>query len=164
MKLERKPNQWSCLATSFAMALDITTARFEELASHDGSAIVFPALPEPQCRRGYHVCEAVRVVMMLGHAATPVELMPQIGSKSGDSIRCYYDARDEDFNWTYFHALILYTRGVIECMTRSGNFHAVAYEKGRIFDPDGREFDYSREACESRGLYTTRLWRIEKVQ
>lgn len=165
MKLEIKPNRWSCLATSFAMALDITTARFEELAGHNGGEIVFHELPEPRRRRGFHTCEAVRVAMILGYSASPIELMPQIaGPPLPQLVRCFYDGRDESCNWNLFSELIAYTRGVIECMTRAGNFHAVAYEKGRIFDPDGREFDYSREACESRGLFTTRLWRIEKVK
>lgn len=146
------------------MALEITTVRFEELAGHDGGEIVFPDLPEPLCRRGFHVCEANRVAMILGHSATPFELMPQIASKTRDTIRCFYNAQDERFNWSLFTAQIDYTRGVIECMTPNGNYHAVAYSKGRIYDPDGREFAYSRENCEGRNLFTTRLWRIEKVK
>jgi hypothetical protein len=109
------------------------------------------------------------VALMLGYSATPVELFPQIAAtrRSGGEahVPVYYGRLASPVhNWFLFTSLIHSTTGVIEAQTISRRCHAVAYQNGRIYDPDGREFDYSREACEARGLYTQRLWRIEKVQ
>jgi hypothetical protein len=176
MKLEIKPNQWSCLATSFSMALGIPTSVFYEIAGHDGGKILWGWLPEPQCRRGFHISEAVFVAMMANHSATPFELFPVIGpSRSSEMPKWMgpsdhkvlygnYALASDETNWSIFEGLIHNHTGVIEARTRSGNWHAVAFEKGNIFDPDGREYPYTREGCQARGLFTTRLWRVEKVK
>lgn len=167
MQLELKPYPWSCLATSFAMALGINTTVFQMLAGHHGGEIVFPELPEPQCRRGFHASEAAYVAMLLGHSATPLELFPMIAPSAGTygpSEVLYGETASPQYNRIVFDGLIHNTRGVIECRTRLGNWHAVAYDHGTIFDPDGRVFAYSPENCEARGLFTTRLWRVEKNQ
>jgi hypothetical protein len=144
------------------MAMDITVSHFEGVIGHDGSQIVFPELPEPQCRRGYHISEAVWVANCCGYSATPFELYPQIGPSSGSSppIAVEYPYGNQ-FLAT---ALLMNFRGVCEARTPSGNWHAVAFNRGKIYDPDpGREpFEYSRQACEARGLYTTRVWQIRR--
>jgi hypothetical protein len=150
------------------MALDLLTWQFHELAGHDGSRVVFEHLPDPLCRRGFHINEAVVVALNLGYSATPVELMPQIastpvaGAAQQTVLALHGRFPTEARNQATFDVLIQTRQGVIECRTRSGNWHAVAFETGSIYDPDGREFEYSTAACEKRGLFTTRLWIIEK--
>lgn len=149
------------------MALDIPVTVFEFMAGHDGSEIVFPGLPEPQCRRGFHVSEAVLVAMQLGYSATPFELFPMIAPSEGASVPFvvhYGHQQTPEYNWNVFDGLIHNHQGVIEVRTQLNRWHAVAFCKGEIFDPDGRTFPYSREACAARGLFTTRLWRVEKIQ
>lgn len=165
MLLQLKPHSWSCLATSFAMALDIPVRLFELMAGHDGSEIMFPELSEPLCRRGFHVSEATLIAMRLGYSATPLELFPQIAASAGPSVKPVYygQTATEEFNWTIFEATIISFSGVIEARTKSPCWHAVAFDKGQIFDPDGRQFAYSREDCARRGLFTTRLWRVTKI-
>ena len=170
MELLTKPNQWSCLAASFAMALGITIDKFCAMAGHDGSEKVWPDLPDPLCRRGFHICEATRIAITLGGSATPLELFPMTQATAmspyhgTEQIPVFYaPSRDEMGNWMDFANIISYARGVIECRTRSGNWHAVAFEKGVIYDPDGRYFGYTREACEARGLFTTRLWKVARA-
>jgi hypothetical protein len=152
------------------MALDISTDTFHELAGHNGSQVIFPKLPEPQCRRGFHIVEAVIIAMSQGFSCTPVELMPLIASsplpgyeRGTFPVFLGPDATEET-NWTIFTSLIRGSQGVIECrIANNGSYHAIAFEDGVIFDPEGQTFDYSREACEKRGLYTQRLWQIAKV-
>ena len=67
-----------------------------------------------------------------------------------------------DDNWVRFTRVIEHSRGVIEGVGRRCG-HAVAYEHGHIFDPDGYEYDYSREACQQRGFLTQHLWRIDRI-
>jgi hypothetical protein len=170
MELITKPHPWSCLAASFAMALGITVEKFHELAGHDGSEKVWPELPEPLCRRGFHLNEAIFVAMNLHHSATPFELFPMIQATpmapyhGTEQIAVFHPPKfSETHNWELFCFYIDHFRGVIECRTRNGNWHAVAFERGVIYDPDGRHFGYSREACEARGLFTTRLWKVAKA-
>ncbi len=144
------------------MALDIPTREFFSLVGHDGSKIIYPQLPDPMARAGIHFQEAIDVAWSLGYATTPIELFPTAITTS--------DVRQEPRivlfpgvtgNWGRFARHLQEGRGVIECQGRRCG-HAVAFEKGRIYDPDGSEFDYTREACELRGLITVRLWRMER--
>lgn len=160
MQLQIKPTPWSCLATSFAMALDIPLEKFFEYVGHDGSRIV-TSLPEPGNRAGIHVQEAIDVCWLLGRTATPFELMPQSINRPGDPARLIsFGEPFPNENWFRFNTHLASGRGVLECQGRKWG-HAVAFDRGRIFDPDGHEHDYSRELLEARGLFMTRLWRIE---
>lgn len=165
MKLQRKPNRWSCIATAFAMALDIPVAEVFRIVGHDGSEVVFPELPEPIGRRGLHLQECLDVCRQRGFAATPVELFPMIrptlmpGHKPGPDVVVRFGQTD-DANWQRFTQLIRTTSGVIEGIGRR-SMHAVAYRQGQIFDPEGDQYDYSRTACEERDFFTRTAWRID---
>lgn len=167
MKPLRKPAPWACLSTSFAMALGLDIATFNRLAGHDGGEIIFPDLPEPQCRRGFHVSEAVRVALNLGYSATPFELFPVIAPSRGEyepHVVLYGEPqyREPDGNWAKFETVVS-KQGVLECRTRSGNWHAVAFSHLLIHDPDGgAPYVYSQGDMTSRGLYPVRAWRVEK--
>jgi hypothetical protein len=153
LHLEIQPNPWSCLASAMAMALGLTTVEFERLAGHDGSAIVFPQLLTPQCRRGFHIQEAVHVARKLGYSMTPFELMPQIGpttpNPDGATATSYHVAYGTEQgpgnlggNWDIFNELIATSMGIIECQTRTSSKHAIAYDHGYIFNPKGEVYPY----------------------
>ena len=75
IQLQHQPNRWSCMATAFAMALDIPVVEFINRIGHDGSEIVCPA-DEPGGRRGFHSQECITVALGFGLAATQIELFP----------------------------------------------------------------------------------------
>jgi hypothetical protein len=159
MRLLRKPERWMCLPASFAIVLDLPLSDIFREIGHDGSQIMWPDLLEPTCRRAFHPQELIHVCLSHGHAATRIELFPVLcpTPNGGKHIIDY-----PDDNWVRFTRVIDLSRGVIEGVgQRCG--HAVAYEYGHIFDPDGHEYDYSREACEQRGFYTQHLWRIDRT-
>ena len=159
MRLQHKPERWMCLPASFAMALDIPLADVLHDVGHDGREIVWPNLPEPLCRRGFHPQELIDICLARGYAVTRIELAPAMATvPNGPELRLFADKRA----WQRFVQVIRNSLGVIEgvCL-RSG--HAVAYDHGRIFDPEGREYDYSPEACERRGFYTQHLWRVDRI-
>lgn len=140
------------------MALDIPTEDFFDLVGHDGSRIVVPGLTDPLGRAGIHLQEAIDACWRTGNSVTPFELVPTAVSFKGQQPR---RVLLREGHWLRFSRHIREGRGVIECAgNRFG--HAVAFNQGRIFDPDGGEFDYSRESCEARGLFTIRLWRVEQ--
>lgn len=164
MKLQKQPTRWSCAPTAFAMAMDLDVAYLMEVVGHDGGEIIFPDLPEPMCRRGFHVSELTNAALLLGYSATPVELFPSVQSTPLPS----HPSRDFTIeymagNWTTFQHHIRVSAGVLECRTIGAAQHAVAYSTGMIFNPSGIIFPYSRDNCESRGLFTFRLWRIESL-
>lgn len=151
------------MPTAFAMALDLDAAEFMLLVGHDGGQIAFPGLPEPMCRRGFHVQECIAVALNLGISVTPIELFPVIQSTSApsSSLRVLFGP-SEATNWSRFTHLVHETKGVLDGLGRRCG-HAVAYERGCIFDPDGQQYPYSREECERRGFYTRCLWRVDRI-
>lgn len=160
MILQIKSHPWDCLVTSFAMALQLPVSTLVEMIGHGGGDIIFPYEPEPMCRRGFHVQECIVQALALGYCVTPVQLFPTLTCETGYATHpVIYGA--EANNWGQFIHFIRTTSGVIEGHGRRCN-HAVAYDRGRIFDPDGREYDYSNEACAARGFYTTCLWRVDR--
>ena len=163
MRLQTKPNPWSCIGTAFAMALDIPVADFFGFVGHDGSDKAFPMLPDPMARRGLHIQECINASLKLGYAVTPVELFPVIRATppSAEEIVVFFGG-DESANWQRFEQTIRGSTGVLEGKGRQC-FHAVAYDCGTIFDPDGDEYPYSRAACESRTFHPRRAWRVDPL-
>jgi len=165
MRLQTKPNPWSCVGSAFAMVLDISTADFFGLVGHDGSQIAFPMLPDPTARRGLHIQECIAACVKLGYAVTPIELFPVIRPTSANGHEPCQNlvvvfGEDESANWRRFEHTIRTSTGVLEGIGRRC-LHAVAYYHGMIFDPDGDHYPYSLPACESRGFHPRRVWRVD---
>lgn len=140
------------------MVLDISTADFFGLVGHDGSQIAFPKLPDPMARRGLHIQECIAACVKLGYAVTPVELFPVMRATlphEGDVVVLFGD--DESANWRRFEQTIQTSTGVLEGIGRRCR-HAVAYDHGTVFDPDGDEYPYSRSACQSRRFIVRCAW------
>ncbi len=160
VKLQVKRERWQCAVTAFAMALGVPVMDLMERLGHDGGEIIFPDLPEPANRRSHNIYELIQVATDLGYAVTPVPLRPAIVPAGNLQRQVLIDADEE--NWGRFTRHLLTSSGVIECQGPRC-YHLLAYDRGYIFDPDGFEFPYSREACEQRGLYTYCLWRVERT-
>lgn len=155
MLLQRRLNHGQCLAVSFAMALDIAVEDIFKELGHDGSLIWWPELPEPLCRRSFHIQELIEVALRRGYAVTPFELAPVLACYEK---RYYFDER-----WTAFADVIANSIGVLTGMGVRTH-HAVAYYYGQIFDPDSGVYDYSKAACEGRLFYANCAWRIDRRQ
>ena len=145
---------------AFAMALDMPVADLLAAVGHDGSEIVFPSLPEPLCRRCFHIQELIQVALSRRLAVTPVELFPVLQPTEVGPF--HKTVLYTDNNWRRFEATIQISRGVIDG-TGARLGHMVAYDHGRIFDPRGPVYDYSRLACEAHQFYTRCAWRIDPV-
>jgi hypothetical protein len=159
MDLQQRPEPWMCMPLAFAMALDTPVADLLAAIGHDGSEIVFPSLPEPLRRRCFHVQELIQVALARGLAVTPVELFPVLQSiEAGPHKTVLYP----DNNWQRFEETIRASRGVIDG-TGARYGHVVAYDHGRVYDPRGPDYDYSRLACEAHQFYTRCAWRIDTI-
>lgn len=155
MILQRRLNHGQCLAVSFAMALGIPVQDIFDELGHDGSEILWPHLPEPQCRCSFHPQELIEIALRRGFAVTPFELAPVLES-AGELL--YLNVR-----WEKFIETVNTSRGVL---TGNGSRtrHAVAYEHGWIYDSDSGVYKYSTAACEARFFYGNCLWRVDRIQ
>ena len=146
------------------MAIDIPTADFFGIVGHDGSQIAFSMLPDPMSRRGLHIQECINACLTLGYTVTPVELFPVIrATPPCDEEIVVLFGDDESANWCRFEHTIQDSIGVLEGTGRRCH-HAVAYNHGTIFDPDGGQYPSSRTARESRGFVARCAWRIDPMQ
>ena len=118
-------NRWSCLPTAFARALGISLDEMIERIGHDGSRIVWPDLPEPGCRRGFHIQECIEVARLMGMSVMPVELYPRHApTLDVEPITVLYAD-----NVLRFNDFIKSTKGVLTGSTQRYE-HAVAYDHG----------------------------------
>ena len=146
------------------MVLDIPVPDLYGIVGHDGSEIAFPALPDPMARQGLHIQECIAAALKLGYAVTPVELFPVIRATlpcTDQSVVRF--GNDESANWQRFEHTIANSTGVLEGLGRRC-LHAVAYEYGTIFDPDGDQHPYSRLACQSCHFIPRCAWRVDRMQ
>jgi hypothetical protein len=159
-----QPNRWSCVVTSFAMALGIKVDDLIKSVGHDGSEIVSPD-QGPAGRRGFHVQECIEIAWLMGFAATEIELFPVSQLVNGHTKMILFppDAANLDGNWDRFRSHVLSSRGVI--LGRGPNHgHAVAYENGLVSDPGGTQYHFTQGACEQRHFYCTSLWRLDRIK
>lgn len=131
------------------MCLDLTVEEMVKEIGHDGSEKVFN-LPEPMCRRGHHIQECISVARRMWFSVTPVEFVPC--SQSGSER--FVLPVNPDFE------LAINGRGVLTGRTLTCG-HAVAFEHGIIFDPDGYRYKYEGEIHAKYGFYPQCAWVIE---
>ena len=161
----KNPNAWSCLPTSFAMALGYDLYWLIGQLGHDGSEITHAGLPNPLCRRGFHPQELIK--LCLEHAlvaVTRIEKFPQSIPCQDATLFGYKGGDPEWFNHNLFN-----TFGVLDCRTHAGIGHAMAYEghgdHAIIHDPaDASRFIYRTPADgEARDRYIFALWRLDRL-
>ena len=145
---------------AFAMALDMPVADVLAAIGHDGSEIVFPSLPEPLCRRCFHIQELIQVALSPASPSRRWNCSPSYNPrKAGRSTRrCSTRTTTGDDSRPTIRA----RRGVIDG-TGARFGHTVAYDHGRIYDPKGSVYDYSRLACEAQRFYARCTWRIDPI-
>jgi hypothetical protein len=159
MRLQRQPNRWSCLPTAFAMALDVPVEEFLRRIGHDGSDIAFPAEPEPMCRRGFHIQECIEVALKLGYSVTPIELFPRHAPSLSIPPLTIFFGDERTVNVERFAHFIDSGLGVITGYGRNC-CHAVAYDHGSIYDPNGSEYRFSLTNCEMHGFIGICAWNV----
>ncbi len=131
MKEQAQPNGWSCLPTSFAMVLEVDVKDIFGWLDHDGSEIIWPELPEPLCRRAFHIQEMVDYCMAADTMVTPIEFCPCL-QPTDESLQFVINlnhglSRIQKYLRTY--------RGVLAGVLGNGNRHCVAWSHPYTFDP-----------------------------
>lgn len=175
MLSQKNPNAWSCLPTAFASVLNVEVDLVIAQIGHDGSEITHAGLPEPLKRRGFHPQECIEICLRDGLAATLVEVNPcavpsaQPGLMTAAHSPKMFSRIEGESCQNRFERHLFNTRGVIDCRTRGGLGHALAYEGYETFvtisDPiDGEVFRYERpEDATTRGFYFVSLLRLDEI-
>jgi hypothetical protein len=98
----------------------------------------------------------------VGYAVTPIELFPRHApSLSVEPIAVVFG--DEEGNRNRFENVIHTGRGVITGQGRRC-CHAVAYDCGVIYDPNGSTYRFSFPNCESYGFIAVCAWNIDLIR
>ena len=127
MKIIQQPNTWSCMPAAFATVTGVPFETLIESIGHDGSAILFPDLDDPLCRRGFLGQELVRASLRFGFLFGTFEANI-IGYLDDD--HCY--EIDEE---NLLDIMIDYI-GVIG-PTVNNRLHSVAWDGSQCYDPTG---------------------------
>jgi hypothetical protein len=163
-KLQRKPFRWGCAIASLAMVLDVPAEQLVREIGHDGSQIVWEGLPEPLCRRGFNPQELIDCCLNRGLAVTEIQAFPVFDCPGRlpqvQRLTVLFGAEPLE-NWKRFTSHIASSCGILfgrglHCE------HAVAYDLGEIYDPDGSIFEFSPSACDAKGFNPHTLLRIDR--
>jgi len=174
MILQHSPNDWSCLPTAVAMALGVSVDELLEVIGHDGSEVTHPQLDAPACYRGFHPQEMIEAALRRGRATTMIEKVPCALPKDDKNVNAYThqdlkmfhpcgEAAPERFDRHLF-----VSNGWIDCRTRSGQGHALAYTgegaTANIYDPGGDVFVYQgSESATNHGFVFVNLYRLDDL-
>lgn len=153
-----KSNSWSCLPSSFAMALGIS---FEEMISrlaHDGDSRPYE---DKTKRRGWHLQECIDVAWSLNYCCTPIQRYPALTYSSGecDFTPIYFGVTDEDNAKRFQKYLGKADRGVLEGIRDANKGHACAWNGSLVFDPSGRIYTFEESLQNNFRPHT--LWILE---
>lgn len=129
-------SHWQCLAASFAIVLDVKLHYIIKAIGHDGGEIIRPELPEPECRRGFHVQECISYAWARGYSTTPFDANPQLVTyRSQDKpVRINFPIGNSNRMLALLQG---YNSVLTGQMVNNGRFHAVAWdcEQQRFLNP-----------------------------
>ena len=158
MKLIKQPNSWSCVAAAAAMAFDCEIKDIFTWANHNGSEVVHHGLAPPACFKGFHIQEIVDIGLLNGFSMTLIEAEPvqtPDGKHTHDITKWgLFPGGNEQRIESYIN----HNNGILTGQARKYH-HAVAFEKGMIYDPRGRIYDSND--CD---LILESLWIVTKNQ
>lgn len=113
----------NCLLRAFAEALDITPEVLIQGLGHDGQEIVWPELPEPLCRRGFHVQEFILWALNEGVHITTIEAT----IRQAPTTKAHPYVQD---NQPEINGARKVFRGVLTGLLVNGSRHAIAWRPG----------------------------------
>lgn len=123
-------NRWSCLPTAWSYVIDWPVWAIIKAIGHDGSAIKWPNLQEPNCRRGFHPQELIYLGDRFGFVTTTFEPLSVLKSPGGvGEVLIEFDS---------FKKILTESNGVLTGEI-NGQRHAIAWVDGKVLDPsEGR--------------------------
>jgi hypothetical protein len=131
------------------MVFDISVQSLLKAIGHDGSEIWWPFLPEPNCRRTFHIQEMIDFSWKYGYNVTPFEALPMsIGRADAEPVNV-------PLNPTRLIPIMANQEGVLTGVTLLGQAHAIAWDGLSCYDPDAR-------ICTIEDFKIDTFWAISK--
>lgn len=137
--MNTNPNEWSCLPTAVANAIDYPVEEIIRKLGHDGSEMPYEG-EFADYRAGWHVDELIDVLDRLGWSATPFQYAPCVVPQPEAPPRMVFEDNDTRF----FHHLkgsIGFILGYLK-MEEEIIGHAVTNNDEKIIDPRGQNSSY----------------------
>ena len=124
------------MLAAMAMVLDKSTEELISRIGHDGSEIVFPDLPEPAKRRGFHIQEFISMILESKFAMTEIAVLP---CSTPDGVH-EYPINFPNFEQRFLDFMHIVPGIITGSAAKWG--HAVAWNGWRIYDPLGEIYYY----------------------
>lgn len=144
MRHQIQPNAWSCLATAYAICLNVPVEDIFKFLEHDGSEIIYPKVPEPYCRRSFHPQELMDYCYCI-HNRYVMQIENEVALMNSYNEQVYnvplQKGRVEGYVRTHNTSVL---SGQVK---GNGRWHAVAYVGGTIYDPNGTTNKLSSFIC-----------------
>lgn len=118
----------NCLVKSLAAITEFSVPEIMAELGHDGSEIIWHDLPEPYCRRGFHIQELITFCLKFGYTLTPIEPIPACINKLTSKP---FVLKDRE---AIFEATLPGNIGILTGETLKGISHAVAWDGHKIYD------------------------------
>ena len=138
MQLVKNPNNWSCLLASMAMVLNKTTDELIEEIGHNGSVVVFPELPEPAKREGFHIQEFIPIILKSGFSMMAIEALPYSTPDGKHEWPVKFAHQ-----WQRFWMLTDKVPGIFTGLSTKWR-HAVAWDGNKFYDPKGEIYYHDK--------------------
>jgi len=122
------------------MVIDEGWRKLIEEVGHDGSEIVLPTLPNPGCRRGFHLQELIPLALKRKFAVTPIEALPYSTPDGKSEFPVDFPEGNEKRLQNYMKN----SQGVL-CGLAGKWRHAVAWTGTQVYDSRG--IIYSLDDC-----------------
>ena len=131
MELITQPNDWSCNACAWAMALGMSLEDMVADVGHDGSAIWNTTLPEPSNRTGFIDDQLIWLAVRRGFGSTVVFPASAVQARWGRKMEGRFCTDEE------FEAFLRERHGVLEVKSHRfrGGLHACAWNGEKVYDP-----------------------------
>jgi hypothetical protein len=122
------------------MVMEVSVEYLIDKLGHDGSEIIFPTLPEPECRKSFNIQELIILALDFGYSFTPIVKQYTVFPRGEEA------PYRNDLSLSDEHLFELMSRfsGVLTGTTYSGLRHAVAWDRHMILDPNGWKYDRTR--------------------
>lgn len=124
-------NRWSCLPTAWSYVIGWPVWSIIKAIGHSGDEILWPNLPEPNCRKGFHPQELIYLGDRFGFVTTTFEPIAALISPGGDepAVIQFGDR---------FEKILEESNGVLTGEIH-GQRHSIAWLNGKVLDPsEGR--------------------------
>lgn len=132
MILQRTPKPWTCLAASFASALEIPYDLLIQRIGHDGSEIMHPTFPDPYCRRAFHIQEMIDVALEDGWLVTPIDAIPTYALHGRVTQGQFKMEKDPGLRMLKY---LSEGFGILTGENMRGRPHAVVWDRSQVHDP-----------------------------